>query len=120
MLLAVIITVSLGVSGCTNEPRDQVNPSEQTIDFAGDTLDVHQSEIPVDLAVADRDGILVTYRVSAVSGTPRQPAFVIEDDILELSDPCPPMVFCDVRFEIEVPEGVTGLRDGEPTDITGD
>ena len=117
--LALIFPI-VTATGCTNEPLEDVDPVEQTLEFSGDTVDVRQQGMPVELASSDREDVSVSYRVSPVSGTPSQPVFEITDGVLELRDPCPPMVFCDVRFEVEVPEGVTVLRDGEPTDITGD
>ena len=119
VLAATWLTVGVLVTGCTTEPLEEVKPHNAAFSFAGDTLDVRQHGIPTDLVVGVRDDVLVSYRVSAAGGKPRDPELSLAGGVLQLGDPCPPLVFCDARYRVEIPEGITVLRDGEPTDIKG-
>ncbi|MFI0261935.1 hypothetical protein ACH4OW_23195 [Streptomyces sp. NPDC017056] len=118
-IAAACAVVSLGVAltGCSVDAKS-AEPAVKTFAFKGRTLDVKTHEIPVDLVATDRQDIRVTRWFDAKSGE-KHLRWELEGDTLDLEAGCSGLAICDARFKVEVPRGVTVLRDGAKTDLSG-
>jgi hypothetical protein len=108
------------LTGCSWPQADDAEPETTTFSFDGDVLDVVANDTPTDLIAADRDDVQVTRWVAFRFSPDVTSTWSLEDDTLNLKNTCSGVCIFDDRFEVEVPEGITVLRDGEPTDLTGE
>ncbi|MFH8592774.1 hypothetical protein [Streptomyces rimosus] len=109
---------ALALTGCSVDAKSAA-PAVKTFPFAGRTLNVKTHEIPADLVATDRKDIKVTRWFDAKSGSKRL-RWELTGETLDLEAGCTGLAICDARFKVEVPRGVTVLREGAKTDLRGD
>ncbi|UNO43939.1 hypothetical protein KGS77_15110 [Streptomyces sp. MST-110588] len=114
---ALVALVAVAATGCSVDAKN-ADPAVKTFAFSGRTLDVKTHEIPADLVAADRKDVKVTRWFEAKSGSEHL-RWELKDGTLDLEAGCSGIAICDARFKVEVPRGVTVLRDGEPTKLRG-
>lgn len=112
-----VVPLGIALTGCSVDAKS-AEPAVKTFAFDGRTLDVKTHEIPADLVATDRKDIRVTRWFDAKSGKKRL-RWELKGDTLDLEAGCSGLAICDARFKVEVPRGVTVLRDGAKTDLRG-
>ncbi|MEV6977526.1 hypothetical protein [Kitasatospora sp. NPDC093806] len=116
-LLALAAVGLTAVAGCAD--AGSVEPSTQAFAFEGKKLDVN-SRVPTDLVASDRKDVLVTlWFDEGHSLGSRHVEQKLDGERLDLAAGCTGFADCDVRFRVEVPRGVTVLRNGNATDLKG-
>ncbi|WP_244410224.1 hypothetical protein [Streptomyces albofaciens] len=108
---------ALVLTGCSVDAKSAA-PAVKTFPFTGRTLNVKTHEIPADLVATDRRDIKVTRWFDAKSGA-KKLRWELTGQTLDLEAGCTGLAICDARFKVEVPRGVTVLRDGARTDLNG-
>lgn len=116
---AVALLAALGVLTACSVDAHKATPQHKTFAFGGGTLDVRAHGTPTDLVAADRDDVEVTRWFDAKFGSKKTLRWRLDGDTLDLEAGCTGLALCDARFRVEVPRGVTVLRDGRPTALRG-
>ena len=114
----VSLAVAMALAGCASV--DDATPETKRFEFDGRTLNVVSHDVPTDLVRGTDDDIVVTRWFAARFATGRKLSWTLVGDTLDLRADCTGIANCDARFRVEVPPGVTVLRDGAPTQLTGE
>ncbi|MGW6914612.1 hypothetical protein ACWGB8_12435 [Kitasatospora sp. NPDC054939] len=117
VLGSAVLVLAVAVSGCASVSK--ATPEEKTFSYAGPTLDVRAHEVATDLVAADRQDIKVTRWFDAKNIGKKEVSWTLDGNTLDLRAGCTGFANCDARFRVEVPRGLTVLRDGRPTDLKG-
>ncbi|MFH8348631.1 hypothetical protein [Streptomyces sp. NPDC018045] len=114
---ALAAVAALGLTGCSVD-ASKATPESKTFPFQGRTLDVKTHEIATDLVAVDRKDVKVTRWFDAAAGSEHL-SWELKGNVLDIDAGCSGFAICDSKFKVEVPKGVTVLRDGEKTDLRG-
>ncbi|MEU7185254.1 hypothetical protein [Streptomyces sp. NPDC045470] len=116
-VLAVVVGLGVGVAGCSVD-ASQATPESKVFPFQGKSLDVRTHEIATDLVAVDRRDVKVTRWFDAAAGSEHL-SWELKGGVLDIDAGCSGLAICDAKFRVEVPEGVTVLRDGRKTGLRG-
>ncbi|MEV5593209.1 hypothetical protein [Streptomyces sp. NPDC052496] len=114
---ALGLALGLGLTGCSVN-ASEATPESKTFPFQGRTLKVKTHEIATDLVAVDRKDVKVTRWFDAAAGSAHL-SWELKGDVLDIDAGCSGFALCDSRFRVEVPKGVTVLRDGAKTGLRG-
>ncbi|MFJ2955694.1 hypothetical protein OG896_29165 [Streptomyces sp. NBC_00669] len=116
--LAAVLLALGSLTACSVDAKN-ATPRSTAFAFGGDTLDVRAHGIPTDLVAADRKDVEVTRWFDAKAGSKKTLVWKLHGRTLDLDARCKGLALCDARFRVEVPRGLTVLRDGRPTKLRG-
>ncbi|MEV7780535.1 hypothetical protein [Kitasatospora sp. NPDC088351] len=116
LVLAAFVS-SAAVTGCAT--AKDATPEEKVFSYGGTTLDVRAHGLPTDLVATDRQDVRVIRWFEARVIGSKEASWSLDGDALDLRAGCNGIANCDVRFRVEVPRGLTVLRDGRATDLGG-
>ncbi|GAA3161380.1 MULTISPECIES: hypothetical protein [Streptomyces] len=107
---AVAVTAVLGLSGCSVD-ASKATPASKTFPYNGSTLKLTTHEVATKVVATDRRDIKVTRWFDAAAGTEHL-VWRLKGDTLDIDSGCSGIAFCDAKFRVEVPKGITVTKDG--------
>lgn len=116
--LGLVVALGLGVAGCSVDASTAA-PESKVFPFRGTTLDVRTHEVAADLVAVDREDVKVTRWFDAAAGSEHL-SWELKGGVLDIDAGCSGFAICDAKFRVEVPKGVTVLRDGRKSGLRGD
>ncbi|TSB18343.1 hypothetical protein OG422_17135 [Streptomyces sp. NBC_01525] len=110
---AVTVTAALGLSGCSVD-ASKAKPTSKTFPYTGSALKLTTHEVATKVVATDRKDIKVTRWFDAAAGTEHL-VWRLTGDTLDIDSGCNGIAFCDAKFKVEVPKGITVTKDGTKT-----
>ncbi|WP_166350970.1 hypothetical protein [Phytoactinopolyspora limicola] len=104
------LATTLSIVGCGVD-ASSADPESKTFSYSGDTLHLDTNEVATKVIVTDRDDIKVTRWFDSRAGNQRL-VWELEGDALEIDAGCSGIAICDAKFEVEIPKGLTVVKDG--------
>ncbi|OIV35748.1 hypothetical protein BIV57_19935 [Mangrovactinospora gilvigrisea] len=119
IVTAAALTALAATAACSGPDYRNAKPESKDFAFTGRTLDVRAHGTPTDLVATARPGTVTVVRRFDHKAGEKLLTRTLRGHRLNLEAGCRWLAICDARFRVEVPKGVTVLRDGEPTRLKG-